>query len=233
MIAARTMPIALTTEPQSGPKSTPFMMASASGTENGAEATTAMMRMASGIANGPSAPKSCSTSVFRQTTKAASANDAPKMAAASRRLRNTLALVPVTVWLLCGIGVYASARMAHKVWLDRHGRLQEPSVVQTPAARLYFGIPNALLGLVYYPFVAAAFPFAAQPAVRAGLSLAVTAAAISSIVLVVDLAFVRRQDCRNCYLAHAVNLALPVAVATRCLGDFSHLADGDTRVYDA
>lgn len=46
--AANTSPIALTTEPQSGPKITPFMMASASVTENGAEATTVKMMIANG-----------------------------------------------------------------------------------------------------------------------------------------------------------------------------------------
>src|ERR1700722_681181 len=42
-IAAHTIPIALTTEPHSGPNRTPFMTASASVTENGADATTVNM----------------------------------------------------------------------------------------------------------------------------------------------------------------------------------------------
>jgi uncharacterized membrane protein len=105
--------------------------------------------------------------------------------------------------------------MARNAWLDRHGRLAGDSIVREPAARLYFGVPNALLGLLYYPLVAAAFPFAANPAIRLALTAAVAGAALTSLVLMIDLTFVTRRDCANCWVAHAANLGLAVAVATR------------------
>jgi hypothetical protein len=64
-IAANTSPTALTTEPQSGPKITPFMIARASVTENGADATTVKSNTASGYATqGPIVVRNCSTAVF-------------------------------------------------------------------------------------------------------------------------------------------------------------------------
>ena len=82
-----------------------------------------------------------------------------------------------------------------------------------PAARLYLGIPNAVIGLVYYPAVAAAFPFGAAPAVRVGLSAAALAAALTSLYLICELAFGRADDCVSCWTANTCNLVLAVAVA--------------------
>jgi uncharacterized membrane protein len=83
-----------------------------------------------------------------------------------------------------------------------------------PGARLYFGIPNALVGLAYYPAVAAAFPFGAIPAVRLGLAAAAACAALTSLRLIYELTFVGRDDCASCWTANACNLVLAVAVAS-------------------
>src|ERR1700676_3826091 len=111
MIEARTSRIALMTEPQTGPKSTPFMIASASVTENGAEATIANTITASGIAKGPSWMSACSTHGRCETTKAASANEATKIPTASRR-RNQRPVRELTALFLGGRAVFAFARPA-------------------------------------------------------------------------------------------------------------------------
>jgi len=59
------------------------MIASASVTENGAEATTANTSTASGTANEPKFARKCSTQGRFDTTKAASTNEATKIAIAS------------------------------------------------------------------------------------------------------------------------------------------------------
>ncbi len=86
------MPSAFTSEPHQGPKITPFIIASASVTENGADATTARMSTASGIANGPERAEQCSTCALRATTNAASANETNRIALASSRRSNKLGL---------------------------------------------------------------------------------------------------------------------------------------------
>src|SRR6185312_2356033 len=91
-------------------------------------------------------------SVFLATTNAANAKDSRNITTASRRRRNILGGA-VTIWLLSGIGVYASAVMYAKARRAERGLLTEPSVVQTPAARTLAGVPNAAFGLAYYPLV--------------------------------------------------------------------------------
>jgi uncharacterized membrane protein len=81
------------------------------------------------------------------------------------------------------------------------------------SARLYFGIPNAALGLIFYPAVAAAIGFGALPAVRLGLAAAIVLAALTSLRLIYDLAFVVRDDCASCWTANGCNLGLLVAAA--------------------
>jgi uncharacterized membrane protein len=102
--------------------------------------------------------------------------------------------------------------MSQRARLDRLGALGEPSVVQRPTARLFGGISNARLGLAYYAFVAAAYPFAANLALRAVLTLAAAAALATSLRLAYDLLFVARASCRNCWAAHGCNVGLAACI---------------------
>lgn len=104
--------------------------------------------------------------------------------------------------------------MARTAAGERRGELAGPSIARARAARLYLGIPNAVLGLAYYPAFALAFPFGANPLLRLGISAAALVAAVTSLRLIADLAFVTRADCASCWTANACNLILAVAAAS-------------------
>jgi uncharacterized membrane protein len=117
--------------------------------------------------------------------------------------------VPVlTVFLLCAVGFYASAFMANKARLDARGELTEPSVVQSPAARLVGRVPNAVFGLIYYPCVALAVALPMDGARRLALLASLLAAAMS-LVLAYSLLFRTKRPCPYCWTAHAINWMLP------------------------
>src|SRR5271166_654869 len=86
----------------------------------------------------------------------------------------------LTVLLLCAVGCYASARMAIKAERAVRGELTEPSVVQTPRARLFGGIPNSAFGLIYYPCVAIAVLLPVEVARQAAFLASLAAAAMSA-----------------------------------------------------
>ena len=116
----------------------------------------------------------------------------------------------LTVLLLCAVGFYASAFMAAKARRAAQGRLTEPSVVQSPAARPIGGIPNAAFGLVYYPCVALAVSLADAPAFARRLAFAASlGAAAMSLALAYSLLFRTRRPCAYCWTAHAINWVLP------------------------
>jgi uncharacterized membrane protein len=110
--------------------------------------------------------------------------------------------------LLCTVGFYASAYMALKARRATRGELLEPSVVQTPRARLIGGIPNSSFGLAYYPCVAVASALPSALA-REFAFLASLAAAAMSLILAYSLLFRTRRPCPYCWTAHVVNWALP------------------------
>ncbi len=110
--------------------------------------------------------------------------------------------------MLCGVGLYASLFMLGKTWRAERGELHEPSVVQTPRARLYGGVPNALIGALYYPAVAASVWLVRSPVAADVVLAAVAFAALTSAVLAYSLLFVTRRSCPYCWTAHAVNWAL-------------------------
>lgn len=112
------------------------------------------------------------------------------------------------ITLLCGVGLYVSLFMLAKTRRAARGQLAEESVVQTPRARLYAGVSNALLGAVYYPAVAVAIWFARNPTVAVTLGAAVALAAITSLVLAYSLLFITRRPCPYCWAGHIVNWAL-------------------------
>lgn len=111
------------------------------------------------------------------------------------------------------MGLYASLFMLRKT-LRAHGLgLEEQSVVTEPHARLVGGIPNALIGSVYYPSLAAAM-WIGQPhtAFRWPIVFAVVAAAATSAFLAYTLVFVTKRGCRYCWTSHLVNAILLFAV---------------------
>jgi uncharacterized membrane protein len=112
------------------------------------------------------------------------------------------------ITLLCGVGLYASIFMLAKTRRAERGELMEESVVQTPRARLYGGVPNALLGTFYYPAVAVAVWLVRTPWTAAALGAIIAFAALTSAALAYSLIFVTRRPCAYCWTSHAVNWAL-------------------------
>jgi uncharacterized membrane protein len=112
------------------------------------------------------------------------------------------------ITLLCGVGLYASLFMLAKTRRAERGALTEESVVQTPRARLYGGVSNALLGVLYYPAVAVAVWLVRTPLTAAALGAIVAFAALTSAVLAYSLLFVTRRPCAYCWTSHAVNWML-------------------------
>jgi len=102
--------------------------------------------------------------------------------------------------------------MLEKSRRDERGELAEPSVVQSPRARLFGGLPNALLGAAYYLVLAPAIWFVRFPAGVVAICLAVAFAAATSALLAYSLLFVTRRPCPYCWTAHAVNWSLAVLV---------------------
>ena len=121
-------------------------------------------------------------------------------------------ILEVTITVLCGVGLYASLFMLAKTRRAERGLLEEPSVVQTPRARLYGGIPNAALGAAYYPALAAAVWLVRSPAGVAVVLAAVAFAAITSLWLAYSLLFVTRRACPYCWTSHAINWSLAILV---------------------
>ena len=87
------------------------------------------------------------------------------------------------------------------------GELAGPSVVKSPRARL-FGVPNSLLGVLYYLAVAVSVWFVHAPATAIVVLLAVFFAGAISVVLAYSLLFVTRRPCPYCWTSHAVNWGL-------------------------
>ncbi|MBV8637493.1 MAG: vitamin K epoxide reductase family protein [Candidatus Eremiobacteraeota bacterium] len=116
----------------------------------------------------------------------------------------------VVITVLCGVGLYASLFMLAKTRRAERGELTQPSVVQTPRARLLAGIPNAAFGMVYYVVLGVAVWFARVPWELAVLAIAALAAAAMSAILAYSLLFVTRMPCPYCWTSHAVNGVLAI-----------------------
>lgn len=101
--------------------------------------------------------------------------------------------------------------MLRKSLAARAGRLSEPSVVERPAAKLLFGVPNAALGMVYY-LLLGILVWEASGAVRVALIVAAAAAAAVSARLAYSLLFVTRMPCVYCWASHTINWLLVLLV---------------------
>lgn len=121
-------------------------------------------------------------------------------------------LVRTVITVLCAVGFYASVFMLRKSLLAARGALDEPRVVQTERASVFFGIPNAAFGATYY----VALP-AVSWSTRGSVPLACAIAAallasVTSLYLAYSLLFVTRRSCPYCWTAHVVNWSLLAAV---------------------
>lgn len=119
-------------------------------------------------------------------------------------------ILEVAITVLCGVGLYASLFMLAKTRRAERGLLAEPSVVQSPRARLYGGVSNAAVGAIYYLALAVAVWLVRSPAGAAVVLVAVGFAAITSVVLAYSLLFVTRRSCPYCWMGHAINWSLAI-----------------------
>lgn len=118
-------------------------------------------------------------------------------------------IVRVVITVLCGVGLYTSLFMLRKSIRAARGEIRGPSVVKSPRAHL-FGVPNSLLGSLYYPAVAVTVWLVRSPLAAVVLLLVVLSAAATSAVLAYSLLFITRRECPFCWTSHAINWALLV-----------------------
>src|SRR5580692_3223355 len=116
-------------------------------------------------------------------------------------------IVRVVITVLCGVGLYTSLFMLRKSIRAARGEIRGPSVVKSPRAHL-FGVPNSLLGSLYYPAVAVTAWLVRSPLAAVVLLLVVLAAAATSVVLAYSLLFITRRECPFCWTSHAINWTL-------------------------
>ena len=98
--------------------------------------------------------------------------------------------------------------MLRKAMRAERGELSEPSVVQTPRAKLFGGIPNAAIGALYYPALGVGIWIAAAPWSLGLLLVAALLAAGTSVALARSLLVVTRMPCVYCWTSHVVNWTL-------------------------
>lgn len=120
-------------------------------------------------------------------------------------------LVRSVISVICAVGFYASVFMLRKGIRAGRGELSEPSVVQTPRAKLFGGVPNALIGIIYYPALAAVSWSTLPGALRYAALAAAALAAGTSLYLAYSLLFVTKRSCSYCWTAHLSNWALLAA----------------------
>ena len=111
--------------------------------------------------------------------------------------------------------------MYRKSLRAERGILDEPSIVEEPHARLFFGQPNSLFGCLYFPLLLIGMLlYAMLPAhdataarvVRWIVLVGLGAATGTSIFLAYSLAFITKRECPFCWTSHFVNLALLLTV---------------------
>lgn len=111
------------------------------------------------------------------------------------------------ITLLCGVALYASLFMLNKSRRAARGEIKGPSVVKTPRAHL-FGVPNSLLGSLYYPAMAVAVWVVRGTISELVLLVVALGAAATSAYLAYSLVYVTRRECPYCFTAHIVNWCL-------------------------
>jgi uncharacterized membrane protein len=116
-------------------------------------------------------------------------------------------VVRIVITLLSGVGLYASLFMLNKSRRAARGEVKGPSVVKTPRAHL-FGIPNSLVGSLYYPGIAVAAWLVGGTIWEIVLLIVALGAAATSAYLAYSLVYVTRRECPYCWTAHIVNWCL-------------------------
>ena len=116
-------------------------------------------------------------------------------------------IVRGVITLLCGVALYASLFMLNKSRRAARGEIKGPSVVKTPRAHL-FGVPNSLLGSLYYPGMAVAVWVVRGSIPELVLLIVAFGAAATSAYLAYSLIYVTRRECPYCWTAHIVNWCL-------------------------
>lgn len=140
----------------------------------------------------------------------------------------------VLVGGLAAVGLYISLYFTlltyglislHGAFVPKVCRLDEQScasVVHTPAARLFAGIPNAVLGIGYYTVILVALVTGgwSRPGLLAALLVAGAVTIVVGVYLIVQLYRVMRVSCPLCVATHVINLLLAVMFGWR-LGAFA------------
>ena len=85
------------------------------------------------------------------------------------------------------------------------------TVVRTPGARI-FGVPNSLLGLIYYGAAIGIALMGFPPALAAGLLAASWFTVAVGVYLGYRLLRVERMSCPLCWTAHALNTLLAIVL---------------------
>lgn len=116
-------------------------------------------------------------------------------------------VIRAVITLLCGVALYASLFMLNKSRRAARGEVKGPSVVKTPRAHL-FGVPNSLLGTIYYPCLAAAVWLVHGRTAEIVLLVVALGAAATSAYLAYSLIYVTRRECPYCWTSHIVNWCL-------------------------
>ena len=115
------------------------------------------------------------------------------------------------ITLLCTVGTYLAIFMYLKALRAERGELAETSVVETAPARLFGGVPNALLGSVYYPLFAIAVWLAGTQAEMIALLGVCAIVGLVSLYLAYCLLSVVKMSCPYCWSAHAINWVIVIA----------------------
>jgi uncharacterized membrane protein len=135
-------------------------------------------------------------------------------------LLSLVGLADASYFTLAYYGRIRNERWVPAVFCPREGS-SCLTVVRTPYARV-FGVPNSLLGIIYYLLLIAWLMFCPRHITLSGhvlnvfeiLGLMLLGAGISSVVLGFYLIHALRRilcvHCTLCYAAHAINLILLV-----------------------
>lgn len=129
----------------------------------------------------------------------------------------TLLVLKIIVDLLCAAGLYVSIHMFERSKLAEAGKIKGKSVVKSPAARLFFGVPNSLWGIAFYIAIAIVIWFAHGPVIWTLIFVALAAAAFTSVYLAYRLIFVSKTVCPYCWTSHAVNWSLVILSVAICI----------------
>ena len=106
------------------------------------------------------------------------------------------------------VGLRSALFMYGKSRAAQRGQLSESSVVELPEARLFFAIPNALVGIAYYLTVIALAGVVWSSRAVAVLLVALTLCALATSIFLALRLLKRGCVCRHCWTSHAVNTVL-------------------------